>query len=500
MPHREPIAVIDIGSNSVRLVVYSGAPRAPSIIFNEKVLAGLGQGLDKTGELAAGPRARAMSALRRFRLLVEAMAVKQPHVLATAAVRDAKNGPAFLAEIRALGLHPQVISGEAEGQLAGMGVLSGIPDAEGIVGDLGGGSLELAEVRGGEVRKSISLPLGVLRIGEPDAANEKKVRACLADALAASKLGKKGKDRPLYLVGGSWRALARLDIISTGYPLPITHDYRMAPSRPAELRKLIANLDQADPRSLRMLTASRIPTLPAAKMVLSALVDTLGPSELVVSSFGIREGFLYQALSAAERARDPLIEATRAAGRGLSRFGEHGDTLDRWIAPIFDDGPAAARIRLAACLLADVAWAAHPDFRAERGVEMALRQLGRGRGVRAGDDGPGFVLELRRRPLLPRCQCRRPLREAGPGTRGALGPCHASRPAAERRDGADVEANPPLPRGGRRLSHPRQGGRRFVRRNRRSAAGEACLLPRVPRRGAGRLTQTAAGRTVQPIG
>ncbi|HMC91298.1 MAG TPA: Ppx/GppA family phosphatase [Allosphingosinicella sp.] len=373
MPHREPIAVIDIGSNSVRLVVYAGAPRAPSIIFNEKVLAGLGQGLDKTGELAAGPRKRAMSALRRFRLLVEAMKVKEPHVLATAAVRDARNGPAFLDEIRALGLHPQVISGEAEGILAGMGVLSGIPEAEGIVGDLGGGSLELAEVRGGEVRKSISLPLGVLRVGEPNAATVKKVRACLAEALDASKLGKKGRDRPLYLVGGSWRALARLDIISTGYPLPITHDYRMAPSRPAELRKLIAGLDQADPRSLRMLSASRIPTLPAAKMVLSALVDTVGPSELVVSSFGIREGFLYQALSAAERARDPLIEATRAAGRGLSRFGEHGDTLDKWIAPIFaEDGPAAARIRLAACLLADVAWQAHPDFRAERGVEMAL--------------------------------------------------------------------------------------------------------------------------------
>jgi exopolyphosphatase/guanosine-5'-triphosphate,3'-diphosphate pyrophosphatase len=122
-----------------------------------------------------------------------------------------------------------------------------------------------------------------------------------------------------------------------------------------------------------MLTASRIPTLPAAKMVLSALVDALDPSELVVSSFGIREGFLYQALSAAERARDPLIEATRAAGRGLSRFGAHGDKLDRWIAPIFaEDDAAAARIRLAACLLADVAWQAHPDFRAERGVEMAL--------------------------------------------------------------------------------------------------------------------------------
>lgn len=372
MPHREPTAIIDIGSNSVRLVVYAGAPRAPSIVFNEKVLAGLGQGLDDTGELAPEARARALRAMRRFRLLVDAMEVKAPHVLATAAVRDARNGALFLDEIRALGFDPRVISGEEEGKLAGMGVLSGIPEAEGVVGDLGGGSLELAKVGGGAVGKAISLPLGVLRVGAPDAKKEKAVRSRLAEALARSGLGKAGKGRPLYLVGGSWRALARLDIISSAYPLPITHAYRMDPKRPAELRKLIAGLDSADPRSLRMLTATRIPTLPAAKMILSELVAALRPSDLVVSSFGIREGFLYQALSPVERRRDPLIEATRAAGRGLSRFGEHGDTLDRWIAPIFDDGPAAARIRLASCLLADVAWQAHPDFRAERGVEMAL--------------------------------------------------------------------------------------------------------------------------------
>jgi exopolyphosphatase/guanosine-5'-triphosphate,3'-diphosphate pyrophosphatase len=372
VPDREPIAIIDIGSNSVRLVVYAGAPRAPSIVFNEKVLAGLGQGLDRTGALAPEPRERALRALRRFRLLVEAMEVKAPHVLATAAVRDASNGAEFLGQIRRLGLEPRVISGEEEGKLAGMGVLSGIPEADGLVGDLGGGSLELAPVGGGAVGKAISLPLGVLRVDAKDAKAEKKVRACLRDALAASGLGGHGTGKPLYLVGGSWRALARLDIISTNYPLPITHAYTMAPGRPAELRRLIARLDQADPRSLRMLTASRIPTLPAAKMILAELVAALGPSELVVSSFGIREGFLYQALSPEERGRDPLIEATRAAGRGLSRFGEHGDTLDRWIAPLFDDGPAGARIRLAACLLADVAWQAHPDFRAERGVEMAL--------------------------------------------------------------------------------------------------------------------------------
>ena len=372
MSQRDPVAIVDIGSNSIRLVVFSGAPRAPTIAFNEKVLAGLGQGVGETGALAQEAQERALAALRRFRLLLDQMDVPEPRVLATAAVRDASNGGAFLAEVRAIGFDPKVISGEAEGKLAGQGVLSGIPEADGLVGDLGGGSLELAEVGGGEVRRAISLPFGVLRIGEPDAAAEAELRARLREALASSGLGKRGRGRPFYLVGGSWRALARLDIISTSYPLPITHAYRMPPSRPDELRRIIQSLDKADPRSIRMLTASRIPTLPNAKLILSALVDALGPSELVVSSFGIREGLLYDSLTPEQRALDPLIEATREAGRGLSRFGEHGDLLDRWIAPIFDDAPWRARIRLAACLLADVAWQAHPDFRAERGVEMAL--------------------------------------------------------------------------------------------------------------------------------
>ena len=372
MLHAEPVGIVDIGSNSVRLVVYSGAPRAPSIIFNEKVLAGLGQGLGETGKLGEEPQARALAALRRFRLLLDQMEVEDLRVLATAAVRDASNGGAFLEQIRALGFEPQVISGETEGRLAGEGVLSGFPDADGLVGDLGGGSLELADVGGGEVHASLSLPFGVLRIGNAHAAAERKLRRRLAAALDESGLAGRGRGRPFYRVGGSWRALARLDIISRDYPLPITHHYRMPRARPAELRKLIASLSRSDPKSMPMLTASRIPTLPAAKLILSALVDALEPSELIVSSFGIREGLLFDELPAPERTKDPLIEAARDAGRGLSRFGEHGDLLDRWIAPIFADSPAMARLRLAACLLADVAWQAHPDFRAERGVEMAL--------------------------------------------------------------------------------------------------------------------------------
>ena len=386
MLHREPLAIIDIGSNSVRLVVYSGAPRIPSVIFNEKVLAGLGAGLAETGRLAPDAQERALSAMRRFKLLIGQMQVTNTRVVATAAARDAANGPAFLDRIRELGFEPEVISGEMEGILAGEGVLSGIPTADGVIGDLGGGSLELAEVGGGKVGRSVSLPLGVLRIGEAGKKVEDRVRETLRTALAETGLGARGKGRPFYMVGGSWRALARLDLIATGYPLPITHQYRMAPSRPEELRKTIRMLDKADPRSIPTLTASRIPTLPAAKLLLTALAEELQPSELIVSSFGIREGLLYHDLSPEERAEDPLIEAAREAGRGLSRFGEHGDLLDRWIAPIFDDPPHHARLRLAACLLADVAWQAHPDFRAERGLEMALH------GNWVGVDAPGRVM------------------------------------------------------------------------------------------------------------
>jgi exopolyphosphatase/guanosine-5'-triphosphate,3'-diphosphate pyrophosphatase len=382
----EPIAIVDIGSNSVRLVVYAGPRRIPSIVFNEKVLAGLGEGLAETGALSEESRARALAALRRFRLLIGQMGVPRTRVLATAAARDASNGPAFLDEIRAIGFDPEVISGEAEARLAGEGVLSGIPDAEGVMGDLGGGSLELAHVGGGRVGKGLSLPLGVLRIGPPSRKTAGRLQKALSRVLTESGLAEKGRGRPFYMVGGSWRALARLDIISTGYPLPITHQYRMSPSRPSELVKLIRGLDKADPRSIRMLTASRIPTLPNAKLILSAIADLLQPSALIVSSFGIREGLLYHELTDTERASDPLIEAAREAGRGLSRFGEHGDLLDRWIAPIFDDGPAQARLRHAACLLADVAWQAHPDFRAERGLEMALH------GNWVGVDAPGRVM------------------------------------------------------------------------------------------------------------
>jgi exopolyphosphatase/guanosine-5'-triphosphate,3'-diphosphate pyrophosphatase len=382
----QPTAIIDIGSNSVRLVVYSGNERVPSTIFNEKVMAGLGKGLQRTGELAPAAQERALAAMRRFRLLTRQMEVERVCVVATAAVRDASNGGEFLGKVKALGFAPRILSGEEEGIMAGQGVLSSIPDADGIVGDLGGGSLELVDVEAGRVVHSASTPLGVLRLDALLDKGEASFARRVAKTLEAAGFKKKGRKRPFYLVGGSWRTLARLDMSLTDYPLPILHHYRMSPDRLVPLQDAVAGLDADASKNIPYLSSSRVPTLPGATMLLKALSDELRPSELVVSSYGIREGLLYDELTSAARAGDPLIEAAREAGSCLGRFAEHGDLLDRWIAPIFEDPPETARLRLAACLLADVAWQAHPDFRAERGVDMALH------GNWVGIDGPGRVM------------------------------------------------------------------------------------------------------------
>jgi exopolyphosphatase/guanosine-5'-triphosphate,3'-diphosphate pyrophosphatase len=365
---RKPIAIIDIGSNSVRLVVYGGAPRAPRPIFNEKVLAGLGAQVGETGKISSEAWNCAMGIMRRFKVLLRHMDIGRTRVVATAAVRDAANGQAFVRAVEKLGFDCQVLSAGKEAQLAGEGVLSAIPLADGIVGDLGGGSLELVDVGGGRARAGLSLPLGVLRLS-PDPAGEKQVARALEQSLAGHALAGSGEGRTLYLVGGSWRALARVDMISSGHPLPATHGYAFAPGRIKELRAILAAPDSA---WIKKIGSARLASTPVAAMLLDQLVRRIRPRELVVSSFGIREGLLYSELSASVRRQDPLIEAARDAGGSERRFGEHGDILDAWIAPLFDDPPAARRIRRAACLLADVAWQASADFRADRGVEMAL--------------------------------------------------------------------------------------------------------------------------------
>lgn len=370
---RKRTAIIDIGSNSVRFVVYDGTARLPAILFNEKVMAGLGRSLSETGAIAADSLAMARGALARFARLAREMRVHELRTVATAAVRDASNGGELITAAEALGLHVELLSGEQEAMAAGMGVLSAIPEADGIVGDLGGGSLELVRVVAGTVTDRISFPLGVLRIGAIRAKGENALARTVAKLVEEAGWAGRGKDLPFYLVGGSWRSLARLDIHLSGYPLPIAHHYALSHERVAELGRILAGLSKAELKQIPDLSSARLPTLDDATALLLTVLDALGSTETIVSAYGLREGLLFSRLAPEQRREDPLIAAAREEGERLGRFAEHGDLLDAWISPLFaDEPPEIARLRHAACLLADVGWNANPEFRAERGVEIAL--------------------------------------------------------------------------------------------------------------------------------
>ncbi len=367
------VGIIDIGSNSIRLVVYDGPIRIPSILFNEKVMAGLGKNLAATGMLDPANVERAFVALDRFRLVAEKIGVSSLHTVATAAVRDAANGADFLARAAGIGLNVSVLTGEEEAEMAGEGVIAAFPDADGIVGDLGGGSLELARVSSGRVHERASFPLGVLRVAEIRSRGPRALRTVVERRLQETGWSGRGDGLPFYLVGGSWRALARLLMHMTGYPLPIVHGYTMPTSTAQRAVRALAHFDKAKLKEIPQLSSSRTGSLPDAAALLALVSRELGSASLVASAYGLREGVLHRNLPPEVRDMDPLICATREEGSRLGRFAEHGDLLDRWIAPLFAGESAAdARLRHASCLLADVGWRAHPEFRAERGLETAL--------------------------------------------------------------------------------------------------------------------------------
>jgi len=366
-----PVGIIDIGSNSVRFVAYGGAARVPSTLFNEKIMAALGRGVAKNGLLDEEGISKTLEALARFRQLAREMRLKKLHTVATAAVRDAKNGKAFLSRVAEIGLKPRLLSGTEEAELSGLGVISAIPDAKGMVADLGGGSLELIGIARGAAGSGISLPLGVLRVGINPRRDD--ISAAIKAGMKGRRLKDAAKNNSLYLVGGSFRALALLDMKTQGHPLPIVHHHRINPARLPDLRAILATLDVEELKRLTGISLARLPTLPAAVTILEAMIDTLSPRRVIISAFGIREGLLYGDLDEATKDEDPLLAAALEIGDRLGRFGDHGAALDQWMDPLFPtDGPAMKRYRLAACLLGDIAWNAHPDYRAERAVDLAI--------------------------------------------------------------------------------------------------------------------------------
>src|SRR4030081_2866856 len=346
-------------------------------IFNEKTLCGLGREVQTTGLLAPDAVAKALTSLRRFRALCRVMKVGRVHAIATAACRDATNGPDFIAKAEHIcGVPIEILSGPREAKLSALGVVSGVHHPDGIVGDLGGGSLELIDVRGNRVHSGVTLPLGSLALQDASHKSLKRAERMVKLDLAGVAQLKAGRGRTFYAVGGTWRALARIHIIQSGYPLRVMHGYSIPAADALDfaqgLRRLAAANMLAD---IEAVSDARRPLLTYAALVLEYVIRVAKPKTIVFSTFGVREGLLYEMLPQTERGRDGLICAAQNLNGLLSRSSRHAEELIAWTDRLvrvvgLRETSEDRRLRHAACLLSDIGWRVHPDPRGEETLSL----------------------------------------------------------------------------------------------------------------------------------
>ena len=386
MPYTPPAdaprcAVVDLGSNSVRLVVYEGRSRNPVAIFNEKAVLRLGRGLQTTGRLNEEGMDQALTVMHRYRAVARAMGAHPFEVLATAAVRDASNGPEFVARLRSRlpDVPIRILSGLEEAEYSAMGVLCGIPSADGILADIGGGSLELVRLDKGTQSVSHTLSLGAIRLAERAGGDPVLARA-LADAdLATVPWLADGANRDLYLVGGAWRALARIHMAQTGYPLQMVHHYTISREEARDLTGVIAGAGRRALERLPGLSRRRIDDLPFAAVTLRRVLRATGVRRVVFSASGLREGWFMQRMPDDIRTQDPLLAAGRDYARRLGRDPALPSALLAWTDPLFpQEAGSAHHLREAACWMSDIGSRDHPEFRAEQAFLRVLRQPGIG--------------------------------------------------------------------------------------------------------------------------
>lgn len=391
-PELEPIGVIDIGSNSVRLVVYDGAVRAAAPIFNEKVLAGLGVSIASTGRLGEDSVARAIEALDRFRAVAQVLKVKNLRVMATAAVREADNGTEFIRQAeRASGARVEVLSGEMEAKLAAYGIRMGFPAPDGLAGDLGGGSLEVIDVARDVLKDADTLPLGGLRLIDQTEGKIERALPLVDAAVAGVPWLIDGRARPFYAVGGTWRALARLHMEQTAYPLRVMHGYAIPTREAIEFCQFVRRAKKVTTLAgIEAVPRARRDVLPYGALVLERLLEAVAPSEVIFSVFGIREGLLFSLMTHHEQQKDPLLTYCAELARLRSRSLAHAYELCTWTDALFmGEGPKETeeerRLRHAACLVSDIGWRAHPDHRGVHSLDVIAHA-----GF-AGIDHPGRI-------------------------------------------------------------------------------------------------------------
>jgi exopolyphosphatase/guanosine-5'-triphosphate,3'-diphosphate pyrophosphatase len=370
-------AVVDLGSNSVRLVVFEGRGRNPAAIFNEKAVLRLGRGLQQSGRLNEEGVAQAITVLARYHEVARAMRADPFEVLATAAVRDAENGADFVAALQAAmpGVAIRVLSGEQEAGFSAAGLLCGIPSADGILADIGGGSLEVVHLEAGTMRQARTLPLGVLRLSDRAGADVVRARAIAEEALESVPWLAHGAGRDLYLVGGAWRALARIHMEQTGYPLAIVHHYTLEREEARDLAGVIGSANRRALERLPGVSRRRVDDMPFAAVVMRRLLRATGARRVVFSANGLREGWFMQQVATEQRAEDPLLAAAHDIAANFGRSLLLPPSLTAWTAPLFpDETPQARTLREAACWMSDAGSHDHPEYRAEQAFFRILRQ------------------------------------------------------------------------------------------------------------------------------
>lgn len=368
-------AVVDIGSNSVRLVVYDAPTRLPIPMYNEKAQCALGRGMGQTGRLNPEGVDCALKSIARFYGLAHAMGVETLDMVATAAVREASDGPEFTRRVSEILNHDiQVLSGEDEAKYAALGLLMGVPDADGVIGDLGGGSLDLVGLDHGQFGQSATFALGHLRLSEAAEGKPDKARAIVNEALSGLNWLNGVQDRTLYAAGGSWRAIARILIEQTNHPLHVIDNFIIKADVARDMLHLISDASRSSLEKMPGIPKKRIETLPFAAAALEGLIVVSGAAKVQFTGFGMREGVLLSVLPDALRHQDPLISACKTMAERTGRFSLQGREIRDWLAPLYpEESKGEYRLRYAACLMSDIGWNEHPDYRAEHTFIRVLR-------------------------------------------------------------------------------------------------------------------------------
>lgn len=365
--HDGKVGILDIGSNSVRLVIYDGMKRAPLPVFNEKALCELGKDVAKTGRLNPQGLAMARECIARFLVMARVMDVVELHILATAAIRDAGDGKEFVREIeQEYGAKVHIISGKQEARLAAKGVQASLYAPNGLVGDLGGGSFELVRVQDDKLYQQETLPLGALRLKND---SNDSITAAADYARQAYRRLPWLRSHPMetfYAVGGSFRSLAHAYLLQRGYPLEVLHAYEVKAADFLPFLRRFALMEEEAIATLPGASRKRAHSLPYAAVALAELVEHADIRRIVFSTAGIREGYLFDQLSPYLRQEDGLIACCVDLANQSGRLEGYARDLFNWMAPLFDkESEQERRLRFACCVLSEFAWRIHPQYRSE---------------------------------------------------------------------------------------------------------------------------------------